>query len=306
MTVTSNYAGKQAGAIIGASFKEADTLAKGLVTIAQNVNNKLNMRRIRYTDGTTAYSCGHTPAGAIVLNERVLQPVKLKNDFDVCKEDFRATWSEDLLGSSAANPNMAGDIQAAILAEVLASTAERTDGLIWNGDDTNTDEWDGYLTQFAADGAVIKVGNGITSVAAATTKANVLAHFDIATAAIPVSLRRKQLVFGVSPDVADAYMKQLLESGVSNGLGGNANSGMVYGRYNVDVINGLPDNTIVIYEKKNLVFGTGLLGDHNQIAIVDEDEIGLLTGKVRGKMVYNAGVNYYNSEDIVWFLTTAV
>ncbi len=305
-TVTSNYAGKEAGAIIGASFKEADTIAKGLVTVAQNVNNKLNMRRIRYTDGTTAYSCGHTPAGAIVLNERVLTPVKLKNDFDVCKEDFRATWSEDLLGSSAANPNMAGDIQAAILAEVLAATAERTDGLIWNGDDTNTDEWDGYLTQFANDAAVVKVGNGITSVAAATIKTNVLSHFDIATAAIPVSLRRKDLKFIVSPDVADAYMKRLIEDGTTNGLGGNANTDLVYGRYKIDIVNGLPDNTIVIYESKNLVFGTGLLGDHNQIAIVDEDEIGLLTGKVRGKMVYNAGVNYYNSEDIVWFLTTAV
>jgi len=305
-TVTSNYAGKEAGAIIGASFKEADTLAKGLVTIAQNVNSSLNMRRIRYTDGTTAYSCGHTPAGAIVLDERVLTPVKLKNDFNVCKEDFRATWSSDLIGDSAANPNMAADIQAAILAEVLAATAERTDGLIWTGDDANADEWDGYITQFGADANVVKVGNGITSIAAPVDKSNVLSVFDTATAAIPVSLRRKSLKFIVSPDVADAFMKRLIEDGTSNGLGGNANTGMVYGRYTIDIVNGLPDNTIVIYESKNLVFGTGLIGDHNQVAIVDEDEIGLLTGQVRGKMVYNAGVNYYNSEDIVWFLTTAV
>ena len=304
-TVNSNYAGKEAGAIIGASFKEADTISKGLVTVAQNVNYQLHMRRIRYTDGTTAYSCGHTPAGAIVLNERTLTPVKLKNDFDVCKEDFRSTWSEDLIGASASNPSMASDIQAAILAEVLAATAERTDSLIWNGLAANSDEWSGFLEQFGADGSVVKVGNGITSVSAATTKANVLSHFDIATAAIPVALRRKPLKFIVSPDVADAYMKRLIEDGVSNGLGGNANTGMTYGRYSIDVVNGLPDNTIVIYESKNLVFGTGLLGDHNQIAIVDEDQIGLLTGQVRGKMVYNGGVNYYNSEDIVWFLTTA-
>jgi len=32
----------------------------------------------------------------------------------------------------------------------------------------------------------------------------------------------------------------------------------------------------------------------------DEDEIGLLTGLVRGTMVYNAGVNYYNGAEIVW------
>ena len=38
--------------------------------------------------------------------------------------------------------------------------------------------------------------------------------------------------------------------------------------------------------------------------MVDEDEIGLLTGQVRAKMVYNGGVQYYNSEDIVWYLST--
>ena len=42
----------------------------------------------------------------------------------------------------------------------------------------------------------------------------------------------------------------------------------------------------------------------NTVAIEDEDEIGLLTGNVRGKIVYNAGVGYYNSNEIVWLLTT--
>ena len=63
-------------------------------------------------------------------------------------------------------------------------------------------------------------------------------------------------------------------------------------------------NTIVVFDKTNLLFGTGLLADHNEIRMVDEDEVGLLTGLVRGKMVYNAGVQYYNSEDIVWYLST--
>jgi hypothetical protein len=66
------------------------------------------------------------------------------------------------------------------------------------------------------------------------------------------------------------------------------------------VLNGLPANSVVIYEKKNLVFATGLLADYNQVALVDEDEIGLLTGKVRGKVVYAVGVGYYNAEEIVW------
>ena len=53
-----------------------------------------------------------------------------------------------------------------------------------------------------------------------------------------------------------------------------------------------------------MIFATGLQADHNDISLVDEDTIGLLTGQVRGKVVYNGGVGYYNGEDIVWLLTT--
>jgi len=292
-TVSSNYAGKVAGEIIGKTFKEADTLRLGLVTIAPNVNYKLNMRRIRYTDGTTAYSCGHTPAGAIVLNERVLEPVKLKNDFSVCKEDFRATWSEDSMGASASNVNAPADIMEAIQVEMLGETAENVDYKIWNGDATNTDEWDGFLKLFLADASVIDVDID------AVTEANVVAQLKLALGAIPIPLRRKNLNVMVSPDVFQFYSFSLTTPAITNGLGAEEKQ-MKFGRYTLTEVNGLPANTIVIAEAKNLVFGTGLEADFNTIALVDEDEIGLLTGQVRGKMVYSGGVNYYNSEEIVW------
>ena len=292
-TVSSNYAGKVAGEIIGKTFKEADTLRLGLVTLAPNVNYKMNMRRIRYTDGTTAYSCGHTPAGAIVLNERVLEPVKLKNDFSVCKEDFRATWSDDSMGASASNVNAPADIMEAIQVEMLGETAENVDYKIWNGDATNADEWDGFLKLFLADSAVIDVDID------AVTEANVVAQLKLALGAIPIPLRRKNLNVMVSPDVFQFYSFSLTTPAITNGLGAEEKQ-MKFGRYTLTEVNGLPANTIVIAEAKNLVFGTGLEADFNTIALVDEDEIGLLTGQVRGKMVYSGGVNYYNSEEIVW------
>jgi hypothetical protein len=291
-TVTSNYAGKEAGVIIGKTFKEADTLRLGLVTLLPNVGFKLNMRRIRYTDGTTAYTCGFTPDGAIVLNERVLEPIKLKNDFQVCKEDFRATWSSDAMGASASNM-MPSDIQEAILAEVLGQTAEDIDYKIWQGDDTNPDEWDGFLVQFLADAGVIDIDID------AVTEANVEAQLKLALNGIPIALRRKDLNVMVSPDVFQAYWFNLVSKGIANGLGGEEKQ-VRFGRYTLTEVNGLPANTIVIAEAKNLAFGTGLEADFNTIALVDEDEVGLLTGMVRGKMVYSGGVNYYNSEEIVW------
>lgn len=305
VTVTSNYAGKVAGKIIGKAFKEADSIKEGLVTILENVNNTVNLRKIRYTSGKQAYSCGHVPAGAVVLTEKTCTPVKLKNDISVCKEDFRVEWDEELMGASASNPNAPKNIMEAIQVEILADTAEDTDNLIWNGLAANSDEWSGFIELWTNDSDVVKANNGITPSGNAVTKTTVDDEFDLATAAIPFALRRKKdLIMVVSPDVADAYFKFLIENGAANGLGGNANTGLVYGRYDVKTNNGFADNTIAIYDPNNLKFCTGLLSDHNELSMVDEDTIPLYTGLIRGKMVYSGGCQYYNGEDIVWYLTT--
>jgi hypothetical protein len=302
-TVSSNYAGKEAGAIIGASFKEADTLRLGLISVSENVNYKMNLRRLRYTDGTTDYSCGFNPTGAIVLNEKQLVIEKLMNPIEVCKETFRQTWSEDSMGASASNPNAPADIMEAISLEVLSSQAEKIDTDIWTGLAATAGEFNGLLAQFAADGSVIKANNGIVPSGNAITESTVEAELKRALAAVPTSIRRKDLTVAVSPDVFQAYWFYLVSKGIAND--GTADEKQVrFGRYTITEVNGLPDNSIVIFEKKNVVFATGLQADFNDLSFVDEDEIGLLTGMVRGKMVYGAAVGYYNSEDIVWYLST--
>lgn len=302
--VSSNYAGKVAGEIIGAAFKEADTLRLNVLTVAENVNYKFNLRKIGYADGTVDYTCGHAPAGTITLSEKVIDPKKVKNDFDVCKEDFRQTWSEDSMGASASNPNAPSDIMEAIQVEVLASQAEKVDDDIWNGlNATNGEIGDGFIPQFDADANVIKANNGITPLGAAVTEANVEAELKKVLNAIPVALRRKDVNIMVSSDVFQAYTFMLISKGIAwNGTADDKTA--KYGKYNLIEINGLPDNTFVAAERRNLVFATGLSGDHNELKLVDEDEIGLLTGQVRGKIVYNGGCGYYNSNEIVWYLTT--
>jgi hypothetical protein len=294
-TVSSNYAGRAAGEIIGQAFKAADAIQKGLITVAEDVPFKLNLRKIQYTNGTTAYTCGFAPAGAVTLNEKELEPKKFKNDFDVCKEDFRSTWSTEIMGASAANPNAPADIMEAIQVEVLAAMAEKLGRDIWQGDDTNTDEFDGLIKQFVADSDVKK-----PTADAAVTETNVLAKYlKAALNDVPVALRSRDLTFAVSPDVFQAYMFYLNTQGIVYG-NGNQDFAVTFGRHTITEDAGLTDNTVVIFEKKNVIFATGLLSDHNTVALSDEDEVGLLTGKVRGKVVYSAAVGYYNGEEIVY------
>ena len=303
--VSSNYVGKEAGAIIGAAFKEADTLRLGLLTVAENVNYKLNLRKIAYADGTVDYACGFTPEGTITLSEKQLVIEKLMNPVQVCKEDFRQTWSEDSMGASASNPNAPADIMEAISLEMLSSQAAKIDTDIWTGLAATAGEFSGLIEQFTADGSIIKANNGITAIGAVTTEANVEANLKAALDAVPVAIRRADLTVAVSPDVFQAYWFYLVSKGIAND--GNAEPKQTrFGRYTLTEVNGLPDNTIVIFEKKNVVFATGLQSDFNELSFVDEDEIGLLTGQVRGKIVYGASVGYYNSAEIVWLLTTTV
>lgn len=302
--VSSAYVGTEAGQIIGAAFKEGSTLSLGVLTVAENVNYKMNLRKIAYADGTVNYSCGHAPAGTITLSEKVITPKKVKNDFDVCKEDFRQTWSEPLEGASAWNPNAPSDIMEAITLEVLSSQAAKVDDDIWNGLAATAGEiGDGFIPQFAADGDVIKANNGITAIGAATTESNVEANLKIALNAIPVALRKKDVQVLVSSNVFQSYVFYLISKGISwNGTADDKTA--KFGKYNLTEIQGLPDDTIICAEKANLVFATGMNADFNELKLVDEDEIGLLTGQVRGKIVYNGGCGYYNGDEIVWLLTT--
>ena len=303
VTVASNYAGKVAGGIIGAAFKEADTLRLGLLTVAENVNYKLNLRKIAYASGLTDYTCGFTPAGAVTLSEKVLEIKKIMNPIQVCKEDFRQTWSEDQMGASASNPNEPTEILDAIQTEMLESTAEQVDNDIWNGNGATDGEFAGLIAQFTADGDVIKANNGILAGGAPITEANVEAELKKVLEAVPVAIRRKDLTVAVSPDVFQSYWFYLVSKGIAND--GNAEPKQVrFGRYTLTEINGLADNTIVVFEKANVVFATGLQADFNEISLVDEDSIGLLTGQIRGKMVYGASVGYYYGSEIVWYLST--
>ena len=305
LTVSSNYAGGVAGEIIGAAFKEATTIANNLVTVLPDIDFQMSLRKIAYTDGRVDYACGFTPTGAVTLSERLITPKKIMNASEICKEDLRQIWSSASMGFSAHNDNMPKDVEAALLSEILSDTAEATDLDIWQGVAATTGRIGGFVELFAADGAVIKANNGITTLAGAITKANVQTEIEKVLDAVPVALRRKKdLVFGVSANVALAYEQALISAGISNGLGG-AEMNLAYGSQKITVIDGLADNTFVVYQVKNLYFGTGLMADHNEIRIKDMDESDL-SGNVRLKMVYTGAVQYVNSEDVIWYLSTTV
>jgi hypothetical protein len=301
---TSNYTGKAAGSIIGAAFKQEDTLRLNLVTLMENVGHKANLRKVQYSNGTIGYTCGFTPQGAITMSEKVVEPLKFMNPLQICKEEFRQTWSEDSMGASASNPNAPADIMEAIQLEAVSSQAEKVEDDIWQGDSANIGEFDGFIKLWGADAAIIKDGNGVTAPGHVCSESTVIADLKLALAAIPQALRRKSLVVGVSPNVYQFYWFYQITQGLAND-GSGEDKTTRFGRHTLVEVGGFPDDVVAVWEPKNLVFATGLASDHNEVQFVDEDEIGLLSGQVRGKITYSAAVGYYNSNEIVYLDLTA-
>jgi hypothetical protein len=113
LTVSSNYAGKEAGEIVGKAFKEADTISRNLVTVLPDVDFQVSLRKIEYANGRQDYACGFTPAGSVVLSEKLLTPKKIMNPLEICKEDLRQIWSSATMGFSAHNDAMPKDVETA-------------------------------------------------------------------------------------------------------------------------------------------------------------------------------------------------
>ena len=305
VTVNSNYAGTVAGQITGKAFKEADTLRLGLLTVLPDVDFQVSLRKIQYSSGRVDYVCGFAPVGSVTLSEVVLTPKKIKNELEICKEDLRNIWSAATMGFSAHNDSLPTDVEQALLAEILADQAEATDSDIWNGDATNAGEFDGFIKKWTADATVIKggTGNAITSIAAPITEANVESELKKVLKAIPSPLKRKSVNVIVSPNVFQAYNFYLISKGIAND--GTAEEKQAkFGKYMLTEVNGLPDNVISVFESKNVFFGTGLLSDHNEIRIKDMDESDL-SGMIRFKQVYTAGVQYVNGDEIIYYDSTA-
>ena len=305
-SISSNFDGIVAGEIIGKAFKETQTISENLVTVLPNVAYQASLRKIEYTNGKIDYTCGFVPQGAVELSEKLLVPKKIMNPIQLCKEDFRHVWDNATMGFSAHNDNLPKDESTALLNEILKDTAVSVGSEIWTGDSSVSGQIGGFIPKFVLDGSVVKANNGIVPIGAAITKSNVVTEIEKvinAVSAIDGLLGRTDIVFGIARNVATAYMQALVSAGISNGLGG-ADMELYYGAYKMTIIDDLPANTFVFYQVKNLYFGTGLMQDFNEMKLVDEDEIGLLTGQVRGKMVYSGGTQYVNSTEIVWYLST--
>lgn len=289
VNLTTAYKGEAAGKIFTQIFLKADTIEKDAISVIPNVvGTTAYLRKTYLTDGIVDYVCGFTPTGDLDLSEKEVTIKKLMLPLEICKETFRQRWSAAQMGFSAWNNEIPADEREALMLEVSGLIQSQIEKDIWTGDGSVTGHFEGIIPQLTAD----TTSNEVTGVA--ITAANVIAEMGKVLDATPIEvLQHKDFKFAVSTDVYRKYVRAL-------GNAAFAQSATDFEGYELTVLNGLPANSMLTYVKDQLVFLTGLLSDLNEVRILDMDEHDL-SGNIRIKAVYLAGVSYVDGTNVTWY-----
>ena len=307
-SITTTYAGESAGRYISAALLSANTIENGGLTVIPNIKFKQVVKRFAMGNSTQDANCDFTPTSSVTLTERVLQPKELEINMQLCRKDFRSDWEAISMGYSAFDtlPKSFADY---LIAYVANLTAQDTENSIWKGTGTaGSGTFQGFESLLT--GVTLPAGQDLTVVAGGiVNESNVKQELGRIVDAIPSRLYgNENLKIYVPQNIMRAYIRLL--GGFTSGIGASGvnNQGSQWFNGNTNALtfdgvplfmcNGMSSNKAIATTTDNLMFGTGLLSDFNEVKVID---MGNIDGSqnVRVVMRYTAGVQYGVTEDIV-------
>jgi hypothetical protein len=291
LSVNSQFNGALAGELFVQAFKAADTINQNAITVLPNVIGSGYLPKLSYAAGLAPYSCGFDTTGTVTYTDKEVATKKYEIKHELCKDEFHQTFQAQQAGLFGAANEIPATIQDGILLAMMNNMGALVDREIWQGTGV-TGSFSGLLAQFVADGDVIDI------VGIASTVANVQAELAKVYAAIPEEIINEQdLIIAVSPNVARNFKL----SQVGNYMVGTPVGDKTLDYIGVPMVSiaGLPSNTILAYRVKNIGFLTGLEADLNNVSVKDMDESDL-SGNIRTKIVFSAGVGYSFGSEIVY------
>ena len=301
-TTTSNFAGKAAGFYISAALKQAVSL--DYLTSIENIKFKSNIQKMDATvSPIAAATCDFTGAGTLALTEKVLEPVNLQINLDLCKATLLDSWEalQMRAGAGAPPPASFNDYVISYLGEIIADSTENN---IWNGDVNNAGEWTGFVTPAAAVGILVANADVVDvanqgGAGTAFDAANIITNLQNCTAAIPTAVYTKEdLYIYMSPKSYRLYISAISTLGYVNAYSMNGDYDAVFEGIKIAVCTGMSNDVLVAAEKSNLFFGTDLLSDTTRIDMLDMAQLDG-SDNIRVVARYSGGVQVGIGADVV-------
>ena len=311
VNITTTYAGEFAGEYIAAALLSASTIDDGGLTVKANISYKEVIKKLATGNLVSAASCDFTPNSSVTLTERIIQPVELQVNLQLCKYDFVNDWESQSMGYGLgqALPPKFSDF---MIAHVASEVAQNTEFCIWQGDTAAAanNSFDGFEKLIAASAAAgdIPAGQQVAAIAGGLDAANIVTELSKVVDAIPASLYGKEDLFVYVGSAAAKFYVQALGGFGANGLGANGVSNMGTQWWNngsltvngvkIFVCPGMSVNKMYAAQRSNLYFGTGLLNDTNAVKVLDMQDLDA-SNNVRMVMRFTSAVQFGIASDIV-------
>jgi len=304
-SITTTYSGEFKNKYISAALFSGNTIANGGITVKPNIKYKEVVKKLALGSLSVDATCDFTAASSVTLTERILQPEEFQVNLQLCKKDFRSDWEAISMGISVYD-NLPKTFQDFLVAKVAATVAKEQEISIWRGANGTTGQYDGFVTLATADSDVVDV----TGASGGVTAANVIAELGSAVDAMSSNIYGNEgTKLYIAQNVARAYIRALGGFGAS-GLGAagtNAqgtqwfnNGSLSFDGVPIFVANGLADSYMIVGEKENLWYGTGLLNDATEVRVLDMEENDG-SQNVRIILRYTAAVQYGIGSELVLY-----
>ena len=307
--ITTSYAGEFAGDYIAAALLSASTIDDGGLTVKANIAFKEVIKKLATNALVASASCDFSPTSTITLTERIIQPVELQVNLQLCKYDFVNDWEAQSMGYGLGQtlPPKFSDF---LIAHVASEIAQNTEFNIWQGDTAGATytSFDGFekLIAAAVTAGDVPAAQAITSVALTST--NIIDKFSEVVDAIPGALYGKEDLFLYIGNKAAKLYVQALGGFGANGLGANGvanmgtqwwnNGSLTVNGVKIFVCPGMSDNKMYAAQRSNLYFGTGLLNSTNEVKVLDMADLDG-SNNVRMIMRFTSAVQFGIASDLV-------
>ena len=311
VNITTTYAGEFAGEYIAAALLSASTIDDGGLTVKANIAYKEVIKKLSTGALVTAAGCDFAPNSSVTLTERVIEPVELQVNLQLCKYDFVNDWEAQSMGYGLGQtlPPKFSDF---MIAHVAAEVAQNTEFCIWQGDTAagTNNSFDGFEKLIAASAVAGDIPAGQVIAGAALTAANIIEKLSDVVAVIPAALYGKEDLFLYIGSKAAKLYVQALGGFAANGLGANGVSNMGTQWWNngsltvngvkIFVCPGMSDDKMYAAQRSNLYFGTGLLNSTQEVKVLDMADLDA-SNNVRMVMRFTSAVQFGIASDLVQY-----
>ena len=307
--ITTTYAGEFAGEYIAAALLSASTIDDGGLTVKANIAFKEVIKKLATGNLVSPASCDFTPNSSVTLTERIIQPVELQVNLQLCKYDFVNDWEAQSMGYGLGQ-SLPPKFSDFMLAHVAAEVAQNTEFCIWQGDTAagSNNSFDGFEKLIAASALAGDIPAAQQVTAGTLSAANIVTELSKVVDAIPAALYGKEDLFIYVGSAAAKYYVQALGGFGASGLGANGvnaqgtqwwnNGSLTVNGVKIFVCPGMSADKMYAAQRSNLYFGTGLLNDTNAVKVLDMQDLDA-SNNVRMVMRFTSAVQFGIASDLV-------